>query len=266
MYTKEQLTNIFNRIGLVYDASAPCDLALMAAVQWGFQQNIPYENLDILRSVPLSLDYGDLYEKIVVNGRGGYCFELNGFLGEVYRSLGYEVTEYMARYLRGETEVPMRRHRVLRVTGTEGIPMICDAGIGQSAFRLPLEMREGFIGEQFGEVYKVEKEPFFGWVISDLHKGEWRRFYAFTEEEQLNIDYIMPSFWCEHAAQSPFTSAEMFSIKTETGRMTLDGNVFRIFDGETVTERSLDESEMPDIYRDVFGLPYCSEWKQEGVR
>lgn len=259
MYNKEQLTKIFERIGLKYSDNLPADYDTLAAVQYGFQKNVPYENLDIVKKVPLSLDYESLYEKIVSNHRGGYCFEINGFLGEVYRSLGFDVTEYMARYLRGETEIPVRRHRVLGVTTAAGQKYICDAGIGQSAFRMPLRMEEESISEQFGETYRVTKEPFFGWMISDFHKGEWRRFYSFTEEEQLNIDYIMPSFWCEHAVESPFTSAEMFSIKTDTGRITLDSNIFHIFDGENVTERYLTEEEVQDVYGRYFGLPYDVE-------
>ena len=256
MYTKPQLTAIFARIGLTYDPSAACDFALLSEIQRGFQYNIPYENLDILRGVPISLDYADLYDKIVTNARGGYCFEINGFLGEVYRSLGYGVTEYMARYLRGETEIPMRRHRVLAVTCCDNVTYICDAGIGQSAFRIPLKLEEGFISEQYGETYRVTRDDFYGWVISDWHKGEWRVFYGFTEEPQLNIDYIMPSFWCEHAPESPFTSAEMFSIKTDTGRITLDGNIFHVFSGGTVTEKYLTEDEVREAYTKYFGLPY----------
>ena len=248
MFTTEQLAKIFSRIGLTYTAGLPCDFDTMAAVQLGFQYTVPYENLDIIRGVPLSLDYNDLYEKIVTNHRGGYCFEINGFLGEVYRSLGYTVTEYMARYLRGETEIPMRRHRVLSVTCADGTAYICDAGIGQSAFRIPLKMEEGFVSEQYGETYRVTKDDFYGWVISDFHKGAWRPFYGFTEEPQLNIDYVMPSFWCEHAPESPFTSTEMFSIKTPTGRITLDSNIFHIFDGETVTEKYLTEEEELSMY------------------
>ena len=40
-------------------------------------KTVPYENFDILKGTPLSLDIEDLFEKIVVNHRGGYCFELN---------------------------------------------------------------------------------------------------------------------------------------------------------------------------------------------
>lgn len=259
MYNKEQLTKIFERIGLTYTEGMPTDYDTLAAVQYGFQKNVPYENLDIIKKVPLSLDYDRLYEKIVRNHRGGYCFEINGFLGEVYRSLGFSVTEYMARYLRGETEIPVRRHRVLGVTTSDGRKYICDAGIGQSAFRLPLLMEENSRSEQYGETYLVTREPFFGWMISDFRKGEWRRFYSFTEEEQLNIDYIMPSFWCENAADSPFTSAEMFSIKTDDGRITLDSNIFHIFAGDTVTERLLTEDEVCEVYEKYFGLPYDAE-------
>jgi len=253
-YTEQELQKIFQRIGLIYDKSETPTFELAAKIQYAFQSHIPYENSDIIRGIPLSLDYHDLYEKIITRHRGGYCFEINGFLAQVYRSLGFGVTEYMARYLRGETEIPVRRHRVIGVTVANGRKYICDAGIGQSAYRVPLLMEDGTVSEQYDEKYRVEKLPFFGWTISDFHKGEWRRFYSFTEEEQLNIDYIMPSYWCEHSPDSPFIHAEMFSIKTATGRKTLDGHTYREFDGDSVIEREISESELPKIYLDVFGL------------
>ncbi len=255
MYSTEQLQHIFRRIGLDELSGARPDGALIAAVQRAMVTHVPYENLDILAGIPLSLDPRDLYEKIVVRRRGGYCFELNGFLAEVLRSLGCPVTEYMARYLRGETEIPMRRHRVVIADDADGRRWICDAGIGQAAPRLPLPFSEGAQSAQYGEVYRLVRAPFFGWVIEDWHDGAWRRFYSFTEEEQLNLDYVMPSFWCEHAPASPFTRAPMLSIKTEEGRVTVDGDVFRVFRGGTVTERRLaDEADRRAVYRDFFGL------------
>ncbi|MBR5680727.1 MAG: arylamine N-acetyltransferase, partial [Clostridia bacterium] len=89
MYTTEQLTTAFTRIGLTYDPDAAPTPALLSDVQYAMATHVPYENLDITAGIPLSLDYGDLYDKIVTRHRGGYCFEINGFLGEVLRSLGY---------------------------------------------------------------------------------------------------------------------------------------------------------------------------------
>ena len=48
--------------------------------------------------------------------------------------------DLIARFLRGESEIPMRRHRVLAVTCADGSRWIVDAGIGQAAFRRPLPL------------------------------------------------------------------------------------------------------------------------------
>ena len=46
---------------------------------------VPFENLDIHMGVPISLDIDHLAEKIVTNGRGGYCFEQNTLMLHVLR-------------------------------------------------------------------------------------------------------------------------------------------------------------------------------------
>ena len=254
MLTNEMIRNTFSRLGLTAPDEIRPTKDLLFAIQYAFTQTVPYENIDILMGIPLSLEEGDLYDKLVTRHRGGYCFEINGFLGMFLRALGYEVTEYMARYLRGETTIPMRRHRVLVVTTDDGAKYVCDAGIGQSAFRYPLPFVEGMEDHQCGEVYRLDRDDFYGWVISDLHHGAWRRFYGFTEEPQLNIDFVMPSFWCERHPDSPFTSAYMLSIKTPDGRKTLDGNVFRVFAGDDVTETVLDDADIPGVLDSVFGI------------
>ena len=88
----------------------------LQALQQAHLYHIPYENLDVMRGVPLSLEIDDLFRKIVLNHRGGYCFELNGLFSWLLGELGYEVTGYFARFLRsaGDT-IPMRGHQVMRV-------------------------------------------------------------------------------------------------------------------------------------------------------
>ena len=233
----EKVKKYCERIGLELPEQIVPDSALLKKLQFAHCTTVPYENLDILRQIPLSLEPEALYEKVVVQGKGGFCFELNGLFAWLLEQLGYKVTEYAARYLRGESSIPMRRHRVLKVVSTDGT-WICDVGIGEVAPRLPIRMEVDLLQEQYGETYRLTKEPFLGWVLSDLHHGAWRQFYAFTEEPQLNLDFIATSFYCEKHPDSPFTAQEMFSLKTEDGRITLDGNVFKIFrkDGVEIHE------------------------------
>ena len=228
----EKCKAYFARLGLPFPDVITPDAALLAQIQYAHCTRVPYENLDILRGVPLSLEPDALFEKIVARRRGGYCFEVNCLLGWLLRELGYEVTDYMARYLRGEQTIPMRRHQVLRVVATNGV-FLCDVGIGEKAQRLPLRLEESTEQPQCQELYKLEKEPFLGWVLWDYHKNAWRKFYAFTEEPQLPVDFVAPSFYCEKHPDSPFNKQEMFAVKTPDGRITLDGNVLKIFHGDT---------------------------------
>lgn len=248
------ITAYFARLGLEVPADLTPDSQLLRKLHYAHCTRVPYENLDMIRGVPTSLEEEALFEKIVANRRGGLCFELNGCFGNLLRALGYTVTDYAARYLRGESTIPMRRHRVLKVEATDGV-WLCDVGIGERCQREPIALVEGLEQSQFGETYRLEKEPFLGWVLWDLHKGTWGKFYAFTEEPQLEVDFAAPNFYCEKHPTSPFNTVEMFALKTPTGRITLDGHTYKEFTGDTPVVQELEADKLPWAYAQ-FGLTY----------
>ena len=244
----------FKRIGLEMPEDLTPTSALLRELQFAHCTHIPYENLDIIRGIPLSLDNDDLFKKVVVEGKGGFCFELNGLFAWLLRELGYGVTEYAARYLRGESEIPMRRHRVLAVQAVDGLWCV-DVGIGEVCPRYPVQLVEGLAQPQFDECYRFTKDGFLGWVLEDLYHGQWRRFYSFTTEPQLPQDFEALCIYCEKSPKSPFFPDEMFSLKTATGRITLDGHTYKEFDSGEVRVKELDESELEWAYS-RFGLKY----------
>ncbi|MBQ3210802.1 MAG: arylamine N-acetyltransferase [Oscillospiraceae bacterium] len=249
---KVKVEKYFKRIGLEMPETIVPDGQLLKKLHFAHCTTVPYENLDIIRGIPLRLDDEGLYQKVVEEGKGGYCFELNGLFAWLLRELGYKVTEYASRYLRGESSIPMRRHRVLRVEAADGV-YCADVGIGEVCPRYPLKLVEGLEQPQFDECYRFDKDEFLGWVLMDYYKGQWRQFYSFTEEPQLPQDYVALSCYCEKHPDSPFIHAEMFSLKTATGRITLDGNVYKEFKDGEVTVKELSEDEMPAAYA-RFGL------------
>lgn len=249
---KVKVEKYFKRIGLEMPETIVPNGELLKKLHFAHCTTVPYENLDIIRGIPLRLDDEGLYQKVVEEGKGGYCFELNGLFAWLLRELGYKVTEYASRYLRGESSIPMRRHRVLKVEATDGV-YCADVGIGEVCPRYPLKLVEGLEQTQFDECYRFDKDAELGWVLMDFYKGQWRQFYSFTEEPQLPQDYIALSFYCEKHPDSPFIHAEMFSLKTDTGRITLDGNVYKEFNNGEVTVKELSDEEMPAAYA-KFGL------------
>lgn len=203
--------------------------AALANLQECHLRTVPYENLDILNGVPLSLDLTALFDKVVTRRRGGYCFELNALFGWLLRELGYPVTDLFARFWRDEPNTPpKRRHQVLKVQAAGGY-YLCDVGVGGIMPRRPLKLVELEENPQGDECYRLERDAYFGWLLCELKRGTWSRIYSFTEEPQLPKDYVMASYWCEHAPESIFTQMKMVAIRTREGRNTIAGNEFRIF-------------------------------------
>jgi arylamine N-acetyltransferase len=76
---KPEVRAYLERIG--YDGPLDGSAEALAELQERHLHTVPYENLDVLRRVPLSLEIPDLFDKIVTRRRGGYCFELNALFG-----------------------------------------------------------------------------------------------------------------------------------------------------------------------------------------
>src|SRR6476646_6829320 len=92
-------------------------LATLAAIHARHAEAIAFENLNPLMGWPVRLDVESLQQKMVRDGRGGYCFEQNLLFKHALDALGFRVTGLAARVLWGAPEdtVTARSHMVLRV-------------------------------------------------------------------------------------------------------------------------------------------------------
>ncbi|MBP1995307.1 arylamine N-acetyltransferase family protein [Paenibacillus eucommiae] len=229
---KPEVRAYLDRIG--YEGPLDGSAAVLAELQERHLHTVPYENLDILQRIPLSLDIQALLGKIVVKRRGGFCFELNALFAWLLQELGYPVTSFMARFWRNETQLPpKRRHQVLQVQADNGF-YLCDVGVGGIVPRRPIQMAEGLEQQQGEECYRLERDPYYGWMLCELYKGQWNQLYSFTEEPQLPKDFVMASYWCENAPDSIFIGDAMIAIRTREGRNTVAGKEFRIFNADGV--------------------------------
>ncbi|SDE25158.1 N-hydroxyarylamine O-acetyltransferase [Paenibacillus sp. UNCCL117] len=250
---KPEVSAYLDRIG--FKGTPDRSLSTLEELQECHLHAVPYENLDIVRGTPLSLQLDDLIGKIIHRRRGGYCFELNALFGWLLRELGFEVTDYVARFWRDEPNPPpMRRHHVLRVQA-DNRDYLCDVGVGGIVPRRPILMEEGLEQQQGEECYRLDRDAEYGWLLTELYHGQWRRIYSFTEERQLPKDFIMASYWCEHSPDSVFRAGPIVAIRTREGRHTLAGQEFRLFTAQGVqTFVPGSQEEYEEALRTYFGL------------
>lgn len=152
--------------------------------------------------------------------------------------------------------IQMRRHRVLVVT-LDGVRYVCDVGVRQESPRFPLVLEEGTVQTDGRCEYRYTKDDFYGWVLMQKQPGkDWKTILGFTEEPQIDADYVMPSFYCEKHPESTFNKFMKISIFTEQANLNIVGNEFRVFQDGAITERQLlkSDAEARTYLQNQFGI------------
>ena len=98
-------------------------------------------------------------------------------------------------------------------------------------------------------------------MLYDLHNGEWRKFYSFTEDEQLDIDFILPSFYCERHPASKFNKFPIVGLKTDTGRKTINDRCYKVFENGELTYILDDMSD--ELRNEILEKEFGIKWRKE---
>src|SRR5678815_5641474 len=106
-----QLDAYLQRIGYAGDLRSSA--RVLEALHLAHATHIPFENLDILRGLPIRLDLDSLQRKLVDGRRGGYCYEHNLLFAAVLEEIGFSVTRLAARVRYRTTSVLPRTHMLL---------------------------------------------------------------------------------------------------------------------------------------------------------
>src|SRR5690606_36486392 len=118
------------RIGISRPPAA--DAAGLDALQQAHRSTIAFENLDIPLGREISLDPGQVFDKMVTRRRGGYCFEHNQLFLRALRAIGFQARPLLARgWLGAGDDIPPRAH-TLNLVQIDGADWIADAGFGGS--------------------------------------------------------------------------------------------------------------------------------------
>ena len=141
------------RIG-ISRTNRSADRAFLDELVCAHQFHVPFETIDVydLHKVP-SLSIDDLFDKVVIRHRGGYCFELNTLFCALLNDLGFEAWSCPFRISStGEWGAVTHRGTIVAL---EGKRWYVDVGLGGPMPPFALDI-EGGRRSAFGETYWIE--------------------------------------------------------------------------------------------------------------
>lgn len=233
--------------------SAPVAEALRALNRAHLEQ-VPFENLEILleRRCP-SLEPDDLFRKVVEEGRGGYCFELNKLFYLLLRELGFDCYCAAARVLYRRTELRPLSHRTI-VVHTEGERWLCDVGFGGPGPKGALSLAPGE-HEVAEELFSSREED--GVVTVYRHDPDGvNPLMSFRDVPVPEADFdVLNGYWGYNPG-SVFTQKPVLYRCLPDGIISLVGDQFTcVRQGSAAENRKISgEEELFSILRDSFDL------------
>lgn len=188
----------------------------------------PFENLTTLSGEPVLIDLPSVEKKVLHEGRGGYCYELNNLYLALLQSLGFEARGISGRVVMGQPEGAWtaRTHRLSLVT-LEGVRYISDVGFGGMVPTAPLLLDIADEQPTPHESYRIEQHA-DGYTLSARVAHEWRAMYIFDLQRQEDIDYAVGNWYVSTHPESPFTRQLMVARTGEGWRRTLNNGSFAI--------------------------------------
>lgn len=231
-------------------------LECLEALHYLHPRHIPFENLNPLLGLEVRLDTRSLVDKLVLDNRGGYCFEHNLLFGAILRGIGFQVTSLAARVLwqLPEGKIMPRDHMVLLVK-LEGIPYLVDVGWGGNTVTRPLLLHTEEIQLTSHEPMRIiAKEGLH--VLSIQIEDEWQEMHQFGLEEYLLPDYEVISWCLCNHPESIFVKDLMAARVIEDGRIALKNNLFskHSLDGSTKKQTLGDLSALKRVLTEEFGI------------
>ena len=229
------------RMGFDGDLPIP-SLGSLSQLQRTHLLNVPFENLDIYWGREITLDLERFYLKIIENGRGGFCYELNGNFNELLKSIGFETRVVAAGVNIPERGFSPDGDHLAIVVGIEGVEYLADVGFGNFAAE-PLRMEIGLEQQDPNGVFRIVEQDSDYLAVEKKGDDRWKGEYRFV-----NRDRDLEEFaeMCVHNQTSPdshFTHGALCSLMLEGGRKTLTDKKFIVTAGGEKTESDIGSEE-----------------------
>jgi len=214
---------------------------------------IPFENLDVYYKRMFDLDIARVYQKVITNVRGGFCYELNLLFNWLLREIGFSSRIIASRIFNEQgTLGPKFDHMSVYVKTKR--EFLVDVGYGD-LFVIPIEIKSGtqWDGRNYFRIDKLNEHEY---LLSMSPDGlDYQKRYTFSLDVVNIEDFNIICFDKQTSPNSYFVKNLICTKPTETGRVTIFNNRLIEKNGELRIETLIQgEDNLRNYLRDKFEI------------
>jgi N-hydroxyarylamine O-acetyltransferase len=246
------------RIGLRREEVASPSVENLRKLMEAYALSVPFENLDIYdykRQIDFCLPH--LFEKIVINRRGGYCYEMNSFFMGILEALGYSCAAVSARILAGRPMITPVAHRTT-IVALGDQRYLCDVGFGGAGAPEGPVSFEGGVQEIAGSFFSIRRHEgeAFGDMALVRHTPEGESdFYLFYTRPHSPLEFIALNHAMYTNPLSMFSLHRVVRLRTPNGAKVIENKIFRqTIDGKVIEEEIATNKRLHEILTGEFNM------------
>lgn len=226
------------------------NLQTLSLLQLQHMLNIPFENLDVIQHVPIPLDVEAYYRKVVLNQRGGFCYELNGLFNWLLQNVGFNSRIVSGTINRSDGSWAKTGSHACIIVELEQLYLV-DVGFGDSA-RIPLPLTEEIREDTSGSYRVVTVEEGIYDLQRQKEQEEWNTLYRIDLAPRKLADFEEACHFNQTSPESHFTQKEIVTIAILDGRITLSGNSLTITRHGEKQQMTISDSEKMSVLEKYF--------------
>ncbi len=251
--------NIQNYLKIILVNQPEVSIPFIKELQSAHLATFPFSNLGVLLNETLSLELQVLFERVVINRRGGYCFEQNKILFEILKYVGFRCDIVLGRVLHNrDIDVP-RTHRITKVTIGDSKYLV-DVGFGPLCPREPLLLDSDEPQDQGDAVYRIIRPNLGQYLLQMKAADGWFTLYSFDNGIYTEADCLCGHHYSSTHPEAAFVNNLVVSRKYyDDIRLLRNGEFHRIRRGETTITEISSENRLGEILLQEFGLALNSD-------
>ncbi|WP_353632415.1 arylamine N-acetyltransferase [Pseudomonas canadensis] len=242
---------------LGYDSPPAPTLQTLQDLQLRHVCTFAFENLSSLMRLPVPIDLPSVEQKVLLEGRGGYCYELNQMFLALLQELGFDARGITGRVVMGGAPDARtaRTHRLSLVT-LDGVRYITDVGFGGMVPSSPLLLDTEAVQATAHEPYRLTFDGQGSYTLWAQVAEEWRGLYVFDLQVQAAIDYEIGNWYVSTHPDSVFIGQLKVARLAAGKRHTLNNAHYAIHYLDRPSEKRALASadEVLQILTETFGI------------